>query len=231
MKKLSSLQHTATLLFLATTACVTHLNAAVITWAPATYVDPTVPSQVSTTGTNLRAYTFGGAGSQIPIVNGLQFTRFFDQAVDTTTNLAAQFSGAVDNTTPYRSMLNDANFASVPGPGTSSITLNSLTIGQQYQTQFWVADFRGNFGRSLTLAGVNSPTLLWAQTNQFDSGSYAIGTFTANATSQVISFTSANAQVNALTLNAIPEPSTFGMLGLAGAAVLLLRRRGASTAV
>lgn len=135
--------------------------------------------------------------------------------------------------TSYQTMLTGAWYGS--SAGTSTISLSGLTLGQEYEVQIWVADYRQwpdtNFARSETLSAGNiSSPLTYLQVisgvNQGSaSGSYILGTFTADSTSQTIGFTSASSsQLNAFQLRAIPEPST-ALLGGLGMLALLRRRR------
>lgn len=136
--------------------------------------------------------------------------------------------------TSYQRMLTGAWYGS--SAGTSTISLSGLTLGQEYEVQIWVADYRqfppNTYNRSETLtAGNTSGALTYLQTDQSGfnlgsaSGSYILGTFTADSTSQTIGVTSASSsQLNALQLRAIPEPST-ALLGGLGMLALLRRRR------
>lgn len=129
-----------------------------------------------------------------------------------------------------------------------TVTLNNLTLGNIYELQLWVNDARlnnvgqNNPGLFVTLSdGVTSVDL---QNNVNDVlggiGQYVIGTFTADAASQVFTLTGGNtpgadltdpnvtAIMNAYQLrdiSPVPEPSTFGLAGLGLSAWLIFRRR------
>ena len=98
-------------------------------------------------------------------------------------------------------------------PASATITLSGLTNGTQYQIQFF-ADSTGS--NSQTISGSDPMNSL--------NGQFVTGTFTADATSQVlnVSYTTGNFGVaNALTIGeAVPEPSAalLGGLGMLGPA-------------
>ena len=116
-----------------------------------------------------------------------------------------------------------------PG-GDATITFTGLTIGQEYLLQYWVADYRG-YGndRALTLTGGTNTSgalrFLDSDNTYGIHGSYVIGTFTADATSQsIIANANESTMMNAAQLRVIPEPSA-ALLGGLGMLALLRRRR------
>ena len=84
---------------------------------------------------------------------------------------------------------------------TGSLTFSGLTIGQEYAVQYWVQDSRSDgLTRTLTLDG---QTVL-DYNNESGVGQWAVGTFTADGTSQTINITAnASVQVNMLQLRAL----------------------------
>jgi autotransporter-associated beta strand protein len=92
-----------------------------------------------------------------------------------------------------------------------TLTFSGLTIGQEYAVQYWVQDSRTGLvninDRNLTLAGA-TPVIL-DYNNGAGVGQWAIGTFTADSTSQTINITAnSSVQANMLQLRALPAPFT-----------------------
>lgn len=182
--------------------------------------------QNSTSGATINGVYFTNDTTQ----NGVTFTR--------TTGLTSTYNGfisgsvPVDGTTdpsPYRSLLTGAWYGGNP----AAFTLSGLSVGQEYLVQVWTSDIRtGLNGYSynyLTMNGTsntNPPQMLFYNGG---TGSTVVGRFTATDTSasfdqDATGSYNAYGLVNAIQLQAIPEPATFGMLGAAAAAMLLRRR-------
>ncbi len=213
-------------------ACLTSSHAATVIWGAAQGI--TGDSDVATNGTFDRAYIFGDISWT---VNGVPFDPFTGNVAGDTMSFPNQ-DGAFgdggpgtqygDLSTAYRNLLYYGAWAS---PSTTeSFTLNNLTIGYSYQVQIFANDSRtAGFGRSMALTG--SSTVLDYNTTEAVGGvgQFAIGTFTANSTSQVLGFSSPTdtPQLNGLSLRvtAVPEPSTWAMLSLGLMSILALRRR------
>ena len=116
------------------------------------------------------------------------------------------------------------------------LTLNGLTIGQEYLFETWVSDPRaasGSRSERVTSGGALSGVLYFnASASDGGLGQYLIGTFTADATSQVVTYSAyvgGLAQVNAFQLRSVstPEPGTLGLLatGLMGLLAYAWRKR------
>ncbi len=111
----------------------------------------------------------------------------------------------------------------IAGPTSATISLSGLTIGTAYRVQVFASSVTANSFDTMSVSG--SPTF---GTHASGAGRYALGTFTADATSQALSVsagTGDTAVVNALTVGAVvPEPTSavFGGLTVAG---LIARRR------
>ncbi len=126
---------------------------------------------------------------------------------------------------------------------TFSLTMKGLTVGHTYEFEWW-SDHSTNVdtGVSTTATAGNSVTLvdnnLIPQTNGDGGvGQFAIGTFTADATSEVVTFTGFSetdtSVLNALQLRdlspaapppAVPEPSSLALLAVGGLALAGWRR-------
>ncbi len=138
----------------------------------------------------------------------------------------------------YQTLLN--NFTS---SGPFSLTINGLTVGDKYEFEWWsdlsLADFFSNSGSQLTTATAINSVVLNSNTTDRDSGvgQFAIGTFTADGTSEVIAFSSLHlAVVDGLQLRDLgpvasppapistPEPSSLALLALGGVALAGWRR-------
>jgi len=214
-------------------------------------------SDVSTTGSLLYAFTFGGtAAPASATVNGVTFSPFRipggiiqSATVGSVTisespgtlygsnsfgTASAPFSGLSSS---YQSLLGSGAYAD--NPATITVTLGGLTNGQQYQLQWWTnnsSNILSIFGESFsntTATAINSVTLDANTTNTVGGvGQYAIGTFTAAGPTQTfqLSETSGgfNPLINALQVRAVPEPA-LTLVGTAAAMAGLLawRRRSA----
>jgi hypothetical protein len=241
------MKNTTSLVALAALALAGSASAATITWGTPTAIAS--ESDVSLNGTLILAKqvthtTYGGYANQT--VNGVTFDGFENTQNGVTFDIPFGFSGA-DQTgyvvgaagtpgtlsTAYQQMLTGGYYG---GAGTATVTLSGLALGQQYELQFWVADYRqfppNTYARSLTLtAGNTSGALTYLQTDGSGfnqgavSGSYILGTFTADNSLQSITINAGDSvQLNALQLRAIPEPSA-ALLGGLGMLALLRRRR------
>ena len=232
MRKVTTLLVLSVLLIGGLTA--SNALAGLITWG--TPQDMTTSdTDVSTNGVLDRAYhTNTGAGSTT--VNGVEFTSFLDQTVDTDT-FSGHYNGLVPVYYPTRAPYGACSaeykaamthiFNGTAGE-TDTITLHGLVPTQTYELQIWASDPRYFAGDatvevSEAVVGGNSVTLD-VNTNvevssilDIDSGlgQYVIGSFTADSGSKIIQFTK-NSQVNCLQLRktVVPEPSTMTLLGV-----------------
>jgi hypothetical protein len=210
-------------------ACLGSSHAATVVWGAAQNI--TGDSDVANNGTFNRAYIFGN----IPwTVNGVTFGAFTGNASGDTMSFPNQDAGFGADGTPYRDLStayqNLLYYGAWAYPSnTATITLNNLTIGYNYQVQIFANDSRTEgYGRSMALTG--SSTVLDYNTTEAVGGvgQFAIGTFTADSTSQVLGFSSSTQtpQLNGLSLRvtAVPEPSTYALV-LGGILNLSLIRR------
>lgn len=219
---------------------INHANAAVIAWEE-TLVDTTSvdgagaglgDSAVSTDGTLVEAINFGNSANVT--VNGVLFsglttgdTTYYDNQLDTNdpdiTGTSVGGGSKIDVLT--------TSFASYSGVSTHSGTLIGLTSGYTYQVQL-ISSF-DDLARTTTFNDGLGNTIV-QHTN--DPHSFSTGTFKAVGTTQTLNFTAAkdtpdentpSAFLNAyqLRLLAVPEPSSTALLGIAGLALALRRKR------
>ena len=209
---------------------------------------------VSTAGTLVGAFNLGDAGVSSTTIHAVPFQSFavpFGSVSPVTVGsftLAPGGGGTCFSTNSgggsanppfttlspnYRTLL--ASYVLEQGATSSmTLTMSGLSVGGQYQFQWWT-NVSGQIPilTTATADGGGAVTLS-SNTSPFDGtlGQYALGTFTANALTQAITFTGNGGDspfVNAFQLRqtaapVIPEPSSI-LFGLALCGVAGLRRR------
>lgn len=236
-----SLQAVAILGLMAATS-----HAAVISWeAPHNITGST---DVSTIGTLIGAVNLGSPGVASTTVNTVLFQALPIDVTDTTVTLGdftltgtptfLQFPNGLYgsaaspfSTLPaaYQALLSSA--AHIEEPNTFTLTMSNLTVGYQYQFEWW-SNLSGTIGQLHSATATNTVTLNDNVSGiEGGLGQYGIGAFTADATSQTVTFSAVGA-VNGAMANgfqlrqtAVPEPGT-GLLTGIGACVSGLSLRG-----
>lgn len=197
----------------------TAVQAATIDW---TAFDISDVNDVITAGTSILAISAAGSadvGSTFDVA-GTTFTH--------TDILGGDFSGDVSGLTPtgdagYDELIGTIDFNS--GAAASLFQLNlDVVDGQDYILQVWYADDNTS-GRVNTITGSGD--------NVLQGDDYAVGTFTANAITQLLEITTSGGATNngvrltGYQLRAVPEPSSYTLLAgcLALGAVMVRRRK------
>lgn len=222
------------------------VSAATITWGPAVGLT-SAGTEVSTSGTLVQALNFGfGTSSAFnTTINEVPFTGFANAAVTwndpnsgnfsaNSTNVGGSYSGLA----LYSTLLNKWLYSDDAARNT--VTLSGLTSGQEYLVQLFMADSRTNQPQFAT----RFPVIDDGEANEFTGPVYGTnggvgfvinGTFTADGATQTFTINNYNAgspptqggfQLNAYQIRAVPEPATIGLLGAAGAGLMLALRRG-----
>jgi hypothetical protein len=206
-------------------------SAAFITWGAPTAVTWNA-SDVSTDGTFVDAVTMWADADLT--VNGVTFQSRTGYSGDVysfdTSNITINKSvGGLGVQGPagsvYEQMVSTAGYFNNNDTGT--ITLGGLTSGQEYQVQIWAPYWNATDRYAVYDGTVNLYSGNWQTPTP---PQYVIGTFTANATSQTVSFRNSSDGAwaetpSAIQLRVIPEPATFGVMISALAAVVIRRRR------
>ncbi len=185
-------------------------------------------TDVSTTGTPVASKS--GALTTNYTVNGVVFTQ--GQILDTTThndNISSRIPSTLE--AAYKSLLQSGSRNS--NSANQTITFNGLTIGNNYQIQIWASDSAGtaaDTGVILSPGTAGATTILYEVVNN-GPGQHALGIFTADATSQVITLrrytgllttpvASNQLFVNAVQLREVPiasvDAGTLDGVGVAG---------------
>lgn len=202
-------------------ALVGGASAATITWGSAFSINSA--SDISNAGSAFLADSMGGG---TPTVNGVVFQDVLDPGPFFDPNLWTTPTGD-----PGLDDILDSH-DNVDGGAPYELTLTGLTNGTLYQVQFIsVYDLRGCCsGRTQTLGDGNGnftgPTFVRS------SGGSAIGTFTADGSTQLIEvFADPNnpagntdAGIAGIVVRVVPEPGSLALLGLGGLAMLRRRR-------
>lgn len=230
-------------------------QAAPITWGAATTISG--DSDVSTNGTLVGAVNLGtpasvGFGVGVnTTVNGVLFTGLGIPLSGVATATSGPFSFATNVqssnvsagdpapysglSAAYRALLDGAAVDNPTIPTSlRSLTITGLVTGRSYAFQFWVHRSSLSSRPVIATAG-NSVTVLGNTTTAFGGlGQFAIGTFVADADSQVIAFAPGSPggqiSINAVQLRditpaaAVPAPATLALLGLGLLALGYARR-------
>jgi hypothetical protein len=237
--------HCRTILLLITlgflAASAPEANAATITWGAPQNISG--DSDVNTDGTLLGAGNLGGLTIYIVMtttINGVTFVALPNCATltsgsftasFTSCNAAADLSGQILSAA-YSALLQ--TYAGNTSSGPVTLTMTGLSSGHLYEFEWW-ANSRAPGGNDLNTATAGNSVTLQTDTSSpsVGLGQFAIGTFTADAPSQVITFTGApDVVINGFQLrdlspaSSIPEPTSLALsvLGVLGGTLHRLSR-------
>ena len=203
---------------------VTNAQAASIVWGSATNVSSV--SEVDNSGTTVEAFNAAATTVSATLsLNGVSFTSTGAILNNNTTN--DQYTGTTGDA-DYDQFLSNVDF----GNGTNLVSLTIanglLTSGDNYLIQVWYANASAT--RTTPFGDGETPNNTVDLTASTTSAQFAIGTFTADATSQTLTLESpgfSNAHITGYQVRTVPvpEPSSSALLGLGSLGLLLRRKR------
>lgn len=180
-----------------------------------------------TSGSNLPA---GGSFAATDLLDSTNAGTIVDLTLDWSNQSGLDFSRAWDLNLGDR----DGDYLGVKGDNAgvfNTATFSSLTIGALYDVTVWTqapTDFRANGGTVAVVAGSSNSTVVNAAV------SYTFTDVEADASGEIAidwghitSDRGANvwATTTAMSIAAVPEPSSAALLGLGGVALILRRRK------
>ncbi len=201
-------------------------KAATVTWGTSTTIsteaDVVNPGTLayayafSNTATTLNGVAFTGTNSFGTIATNITLSGF---TANNTTSFGAAGTAYNAIGTSYQNVIKGASYG---GSSAGTVTLNNLTVGRKYAVQYWVNDSRAGSGgtaqRKQTLAtGVELFHYAGGTTTSAAGGvgQFAVGTFTADATTQALTITPGGTSPS-VQINAIQVRDITGITGTSG---------------